>query len=71
MASPRFSLASSDFQKIFIGLVVAMIGAGVTFITDKIPGWDFGQWTPVVAAGWATVANLIRKWLTDTSGGVA
>jgi hypothetical protein len=65
--SRALMLNGTDVSKVVKGLVIALAGAGITYGTEQIPGIDFGVWTPIVAAGWATVVNLLRKWIADQS----
>lgn len=61
-----FSLSKYDWKKIGIGAAVAVVGALLTYFADLIPTIDFGPWTPIVTAGFAVLANVLRKWMMDT-----
>lgn len=63
--SEKFTLNKKDFQKIGIGILVAMGGAVATYLLDVIPTIDFGVYTPVVVALNSVIVNAIRKYLTD------
>lgn len=63
--SGKFSVNATDWQKVLMGLVLALAGAGATYLIDASTAIDFGVWTPVVVAVMSAVANLIRKWVTD------
>jgi len=58
-------LNAIDWNKIAIGLSVAVVGAIMTYLTDLIPNIDLGVWTPIVVSAWSVIANIVRKWLKD------
>jgi len=66
VTSPKYQLTVDDFKKLGTGLGIALLGAGLTYLTEQIPNIDFGQWTPIVVAFWSVVVNTVRKWLTDS-----
>lgn len=59
----RFALGSTDWQKIFKGLLIAVIGAVLTYFTPIVTHWDFGVYTPVVYVVWSTLTNTAWKVL--------
>ncbi len=60
-------LNKTDWKKLGIGAAVAAVGAILAYITEVIPTVDLGEtWTPVVTAGWAIIANMVRKLLTTS-----
>jgi hypothetical protein len=61
--SQKNSLNELDYQKILLGLGIAMAGAALTYIQDVLPGIDFGVWTPVVVALNSAVVNAARRFL--------
>ena len=63
--SKRFQLNKQDLSKIGKGLLIAAVGAILTYVTDMIPNVDFGEWTPVVVAAWSVIANTVRKLLAN------
>ncbi len=63
--SEKFSLNSKDLKKLLTGLLIALVGAGLTYLTEMIPSVDFGSYTPIVVAGWSVVANAVRKFLVS------
>jgi len=65
--SPKYKLDTIDWIKIGKGLLVAVIGAIITYLTDLIPSIDWGMWTPFVVSGFSVLVNIVRKWLTDYS----
>lgn len=64
MESKKFALNKHELLKIGKGLLIAMGGAALTYLTDMIPNIDFGQATPIVVAAWSVVVNIARKYLT-------
>jgi len=66
--SQRFTLNAEDGWKIVKGFAVVVVGAAVTHGTKILTGHDFGTYTPLVVAGWATVVNVLRKWLGGPPG---
>ena len=65
MSAP-FRLSRADGTKILKGLLVAVLGAALTYLTDLIPNVDLGPWTPAVTAGWSVVVNFLRKWMLSS-----
>jgi len=63
--SPKYKLTKDDLRSIGIGLVVALAGAFVTYITEIIAHIDFGEWTPVVVTLNSVLANAIRKFISE------
>lgn len=53
----------TNYKKIGKGLLIALGGAGLTFLADQIPGLDFGQYTVFVAAGLSALINAGREYL--------
>jgi hypothetical protein len=67
--SNKFSLNATDWRKVFVGLLVALAGAGAAWLTEQLPGVDLGNYSLIAAAVGATLANLLRKFVADNSGG--
>jgi len=65
--SKKYELNTRDGMKILVGLGVALAGAALTYAATVITEVDFGSWTPIVVAGFAVVANVVRKWVTTNS----
>jgi len=63
--SPKYKLNNIDWLKIGKGLLVAVAGAALTYLTDLIPNIDWGVWTPVVVSGFSVLVNIVRKFLAD------
>jgi hypothetical protein len=61
----RWRLDSIDWKKIGKGALIAIGGAAIVFLTDTIPGLDWGAWTPLVIAGCSIGINFIRKLITE------
>lgn len=66
VGSERFAFSVDDLKKVGMGLLVVMVGAGLTWISEWVVKTDFGDASPLVVAGWAFVANVIRKLITNT-----
>jgi hypothetical protein len=64
--SKRFTWSKEDWQKIGKGLLLALGGVALEYVADTIPQVDFGQFDTVVAAGFAVLLNIARKYLSDT-----
>jgi len=60
------AMNSTDLKKIGKGLIIAVVGAVLTYGTETIPGVNLGSLTPIVVAGWSIVANFVRKWLSNS-----
>lgn len=61
--SKKFILPAEEWKSIGKGLMVAVGGAFLTYITQVSTSVDFGQWTPVVVAGLSVLVNIGRKYL--------
>ena len=66
--SKLLKLDSFDWVKVGKGLLIALCGAILTYLSDLIPTIDFGMWTPMVMAFWSIVVNIVQKLLTNSSG---
>jgi hypothetical protein len=64
--STAFKLDNVDAKKLLKGLGVAVVGAGLTYLTSWITDQDFGTATPMIVAGFGFLANFVRKLLTNT-----
>jgi len=69
MASPRFLLSKTDWKKIGTGLILAIIGAVLAWVSETLI--PLLQEQPdsmklLLAAVLAAAVNVVRKWLTDT-----
>lgn len=65
MQSKKYSLNKGDLKSLAIGLGLALAGAALTYLNQAIANVDFGTWTPVVAALWAVVVNVVRKFISE------
>jgi hypothetical protein len=70
--SPRGKIYGAEIRRIAIGAGIAMLGALLTYLQDKIPTVDFGTYTPIVVAINSIVVNTVRKFIVDysTNGGL-
>lgn len=62
-----FNLKGEDWVKVGKGLLIAMGGAGLTYLGQFVTGADFGALTPVVVAGFSVLVNYMRKLGIGTS----
>lgn len=56
-----YGLNKADLEAIGKGLLIALVGAAVTYGSSVVTKVDFGVYTPLVVAFWSVVANAIRK----------
>jgi len=63
--SEKYTLSNTDLKKVGIGFLIAMGGAGLTYLTELIPNVDFGELTPLVVGLFSVFVNFARKFLTD------
>lgn len=64
--SQKYQLTWNDLEKVGKGLLIALAGAALTYLTEQIPNIDLGEWTPIVVAFWSVIVNAARKWLSET-----
>lgn len=67
MENTRFKLTKTDLTKVGKGVLVAIAGATLTYLTEWAANTDFGSYTPVIVAGLSILANIVRKWSTVSS----
>lgn len=63
-------MSSEELRKVGKGLLIALAGAALTYLSEQIPHVDFGVWTPMVVTFWSAFVNWARMYLTDTRGAV-
>ena len=61
-------LNKQDYIKIGKGALIAVIGALMTYLSETIANIDFGEFTPLVMAGWSIIVNTLNKYLTNSKG---
>jgi len=66
--SDILKLSGIDWKKLLKGLLIAVVGAGLTYLSEWLTGQDFGSATPMIVAGFAFATNFVRKLLTKTEG---
>lgn len=59
-------LTKVEIKKIGRGLLIALAGAALTYLSEQIPNVDFGTYTPVVVSGFSVLVNTLQKLLSDT-----
>jgi hypothetical protein len=47
--------------KLAKGAVIAGLGAALAYFADGLEGVDFGEWTPIVVAGFSVFVNAVRQ----------
>jgi hypothetical protein len=67
-------LTSKDWSKVATGAGIAALGifggVAIDHLTQVAAGADLGTtWGIVIAGVCSVVANLLRKWMTQTGGG--
>ena len=67
IGSTRFKLNSIDWKKIGKGFIIALIGAGLTYLTDLISLIEFGVITPAVMMFWSVFTNFAWKLLRNNT----
>lgn len=60
------TLSKFDVKKIGKGLLIALAGAALTYLSEQIPNVDFGASTPMVVTGFSVLANTLHRLLSDT-----
>ena len=63
--SNALSINKEDLTKLGKGLLIAVLGAALTYGSEWMSGADFGSWTPVVVAGWSVAVNFLRKFIAS------
>ncbi len=69
MPSPPFELSSIDWKKILRGLLIALAGAVLAWVSEQlIPVLQESNEAVLllVAAVLSAIVNAVRKWITDT-----
>lgn len=61
--SENFVMNKEDMKKLGKGLLIALLGALLTFLEENIINIQFGSWTPVIVALNSVIVNLGRKWI--------
>ena len=67
MENTRFKLTKTDLTKVGKGVLVAIVGAALTYLTEWAANTDFGSYTPVIVAGLSILTNIVRKWSTPSA----
>ena len=60
-----FSFGSYEVKKFAKGLCIAFLGALATYLTEYIPGVDFGSWTPLVVMANSALVNAIQLFIAN------
>lgn len=65
--APKGQLNATDWKKIGRGAFYSVIGVLAAYVTEVLPGVELGAATPYVQAGWAILANVIAKLISDNT----
>lgn len=66
MGSREWRMSKEDLKRVAVGAGVAAAGAFLAYLSEWAAGVDWGDWSPIVTAGFAIAANFVRKFATDT-----
>jgi len=61
--SKSYQLNKEDMKKLGNGLLIAVVGAVLTYLEGTVPFIDFGAMTPLAVAGNSVIVNLVRKYV--------
>jgi len=61
----KYKLTKENFDKVGRGAAIAILGSGITVVSEALLKFDYGEWTPAVVALVSVLVNLARKWLSD------
>ena len=64
--SEKLKVSKNDLVKVGKGALIAGAGAILTYLTTAITSLDFGEYTPVVVAGFSILINFLRKLIPKT-----
>ena len=57
----KFTFGRQDLISLGKGLLIALIGATLTYLASYVSNTNFGVYTPIVVAVFSVVANAVRK----------
>ena len=63
--SPAYSFSKEDARKIVKGFLIALTGAGLTYLANTIPNVNFGASTPIVVALFSAFVNAGLRFTQD------
>lgn len=58
----RNSFDNETLKKIGRGMIIAAVGAILTYLSEALSGMDFGAYTPVVVAVLSILTNLVHEY---------
>ena len=64
--SERLKISKNDLVKVGKGALIAGAGAVLTYLTSAITTLEFGEYTPLVVAGFSILVNFLRKLIPRT-----
>lgn len=65
--SNSFSISKAELISVGKGLLIAIAGAALTYLTQYVSHANFGIYTPIIVAGWSVVVNFARKYVPNTN----
>jgi len=65
--SKPFSWNALDWQSLGWGALDVTVAALLTYATDTISAYDFGDATPAVFAVFALGAKTVRRWMKNNA----
>lgn len=65
--SNKYTLNKEDIISLGKGLLIAVAGAALTYLSENLGKINFGEYTPVVVALFSVLANIIRKFVSTQS----
>lgn len=65
MTSKQLSVSKEDLIKVGKGALIAGGSAILTYLTSAITSLDFGEYTPIVVAGFGILINFLRKFIPE------
>lgn len=65
--SKSFSLSLVDLKKLGKGMLIAVAGASLTYLSEWLGNVDFGIFTPAIVAGMSVLVAAFQKYLIDTT----
>lgn len=64
--SPSLGMGAVDWKAVGIQFALALAAFVLTYITEHIGDWDFGDWTGAVMVAWRTFMTFVGRWIPDT-----
>ena len=65
--SKSFSLSLVDLKKLGKGMLIAISGAALTYLSEWRGDVDFGIFKPAIVAGLSVLVAAFQKYIVDTT----